>query len=191
MISNIQEYNSSSKSPYQILAGKRFIRKYPQFFFGIAIGVLLLFSACDKHSALPPFTSPAATNFSATSLNHTQDTVAVGDTIYLNAAGNMLDTTKNIYAYLTSSYSASGVSAVYDFGTVTSPVKLSRIIGAQNASGLYTWTSTIILTGATQVPSKTKLTIVANFEYQLSLSSEQGNLVEADAGVKNKTVFVQ
>jgi hypothetical protein len=66
---------------------------------------------------------------------------------------------------------------------------LSRTIGAQT-NGLYAWTSTIILVGATTV-DKAKLTITANFIYQLSLSSEQGKLAATDAGNPNKTVYVK
>jgi hypothetical protein len=114
----------------------------------------------------------------------------VGDTIYLNAAGTIYDTTKAIYVYLTVTYTVSGSSVTYSYGSAASPVKLSRTIGA-NANNLYGWNSTILLPGATNVPAKTKLSITGYFIYQLSFSSEQGNLIESDAGVKNKTVYVQ
>jgi hypothetical protein len=151
----------------------------------IAIGVLIL--GCVKSTNLPAYTPPVATNFSVASLKHTADTVNLGDTIYLTATGTMYDTTKNIYAYLSVSSSAAGVST-FTYGSAAAPIKLSRTIGAQT-NGLYTWTSTIMLAGATTV-NKAKLTITANFIYQLSLSSEQGKLTATDAGIANKTVYV-
>ncbi|HSZ84912.1 MAG TPA: hypothetical protein VK787_02715 [Puia sp.] len=151
----------------------------------IAMSILSL--SCVKYTSLPAYTPPVATNFSVSSLKHTADTVNLGDTIYLTATGTIYDTTKNIYAYLTVSSSASGVST-YTYGSASSPIKLSRTIGAQT-NGLYAWTSTITLVGATTV-NKAKLTITANFIYQLSFSSEQGKLTATDAGVANKTVYV-
>jgi hypothetical protein len=155
------------------------------------ISLLVMLSACDKYSMLPPYTPAVSSNFSVTALNHTEDSVNVGDSIYLTATGTIADTTQSISAYLTSSYVASGVNSVYNFGSATAPIKLTRIIGASNASGIPTWTSTILLTGATFVPHKTKLTITGNFIYQLSLSSESGTLSAVDAGIKNKTVYVR
>jgi hypothetical protein len=164
------------------------MKKVLIYSFGAAA---ILACACNKVTNLPAYTPPASPNFSVGSLKHTQDTVNVGDTIYLTATGTMYDTTKNIYAYLASGYSVSGVAMVYNFGSAASPVKLSRTVGAQGAGGLYGWTSTIMLAGATFVPPKTKLTISANFIYQLSLSSQLGTLSAADAGQGNKTVYVQ
>ncbi len=157
--------------------------------FSTIISAILVCS-CSKNNSLPPYTPPVAVNFSVSSLNHTKDTVNVGDTIYLTATGVMYDTTQNIYAYLAASASVGGVGMVYNYGSSASPVKLSRTIGAQN-NGLYSWTSNIMFPGATFVPPSTKLTITANFIYQLTLSSEQGTLSATDAGVANKTVFVQ
>ena len=149
------------------------------------MGVLIL--GCVKSTNLPAYTPPVTTNFSVASLKHTADTVNLGDTVYLTATGTISDTTKNIYAYLTVSSSAVGVST-YTYGSATAPIKLARTIGAQT-NGVYAWTSTIMLVGATAV-DKAKLTITANFIYQLSLSSEQGKLTATDAGNPNKTVYV-
>ncbi len=153
----------------------------------IASGVLIL--GCSKNNTVPPYTPPAAVNFTVTSFNHTADTVHVGDTIYLNVAGTMYDTL-NVYAYLTIKSTATG-SPVYSLGSSSSPIKLNRVLGSSNVTGVNAWTSTIMLTGVTSI-SKSKLTISANFIYQLSLSSEGGGLASAtDAGIANKTVYVQ
>ena len=98
--------------------------------------------------------------------------------------------TLNVYAYFTIKSSATG-SPAYSTGSSSAPVKLNRVLGTTNVSGMNPWTATVILTGLTSIPN-TKLTISANFIYQLSLSSEGGGLATAtDAGVVNKTVFVQ
>jgi len=155
----------------------------------ISVTLLAIFAvACVKYTTLPAYTPPVATNFSVSSLKHTADTVNVGDTIYLTASGTMADTTKAIYTYLTVASSAAGVTS-YTYGSAASPIKLSRTIGAQT-NGLYAWTATIALPGATSV-ANTKLAITANFIYQLSFSSEQGKLSATDAGILNKTVYVQ
>jgi hypothetical protein len=153
----------------------------------ICVIAISIISGCVKSTNLPAYTPPVTTNFSVASLKHTADTVNLGDTVYLTAAGTVYDTTKNIYAYLTVSSSAAGVST-YTYGSAAAPIKLVRTIGAQT-NGLYAWTSTIMLVGATTV-DKAKLTITANFIYQLSLSSEQGKLTATDAGLTNKTVYV-
>jgi hypothetical protein len=153
----------------------------------ICVIAISIISGCVKSTNLPAYTPPVTTNFSVASLKHTADTVNLGDTVYLTAAGTISDTTKNIYTYLTVSSSAAGVST-YTYGSAATPIKLSRTIGAQT-NGLYAWTSTIMLVGATTV-DKAKLTITANFIYQLSLSSEQGKLTATDAGIVNKTVYV-
>ncbi|HTQ28672.1 MAG TPA: hypothetical protein VMI35_11105 [Puia sp.] len=163
------------------------MKKFLLFF---SVATMILAAACNKTTNLPPYAPVVPVIFSVSSLKHTQDTVNIGDTIYLTATGTMYDTTKNIYVYLASSYTASGVASVYNFGSAASPVKLSRVIGTQT-NNLWGWTSTIMLTGATFVPAKTKLSITGNFIYQLSLSSQQGTLSAADAGQSNKTVFVQ
>ena len=154
------------------------------------IASFLFFFGCTKNNILPAYTPAVPVIFSVSSLNHTVDSVNVGDTIYLNAAGTVYDTTKNIYVYMSASSTISGASSVYNFGSPTSLIKVNRVIGATNAAGLYTWTATLMLPGATLVPHKTKLTITGNFIYQLSLSSELGNLSATDAGIKNKTVYV-
>jgi hypothetical protein len=113
----------------------------------------------------------------------------VGDTIYLNVVGTMYDTL-NVYAYVTAKSSATG-SPVYSYGSSSSPVKLTCILSSANVSDMNPWTSTIKLTGLTSIPNS-KLTISANFIYQLSLSSEGGGLASAtDGGIVNKTVFIQ
>jgi hypothetical protein len=158
------------------------------YLFSLMLSGILVFS-CTKNSSVAPYTPPVATNFTVTSLNHTKDTVSVGDTIYLNVAGTMYDTL-NVYAYLTIKSSASG-SPVYSYGSSSSPVKLTRVLGSSNVTDVNPWTSTIRVTGVTSIPNS-KLTISGNFIYQLSLSSEGGGLATAtDAGVVNKTVFIQ
>lgn len=162
------------------------MKKYFVFLLIASTGWMM---ACNKTTTLPPYTPPVTANFSVQSLVHTVDSVNVGDTIYLNATGTVYDTTQAIYVYLVSTYTAGGVSSVYDYGTSTTPFKVSRVIGA-NTNGLYGWTATIWLIGATEVPHKTKLSITGNFSYQLDLSSELGNLSASDAG-KNKSVYVK
>jgi hypothetical protein len=152
--------------------------------------VILAIAACNKTTTLPSYTPPVAKNFSVASLKHTQDSVNVGDTIYLTATGTASDSSQFIYTYLTVNATAGGVSSIFNYASGSSPVKLPKNYGAQT-SGLYSWTSTIMLPGATLVPHKTKLTIVGNFIYQLSLSSEQGTLSATDAGLLNKTVYVR
>jgi hypothetical protein len=156
------------------------------FSLGLA---LLVDISCTKNSIVPPYTPPVTTNFTVTALNHTKDTVNVGDTIYLTVAGMMYDTL-NVYAYFTIKSSASG-SPVYSSGSSSSPVKLYRTLGSNNVTGMNPWMSTIRLTGITSIPNST-LTISGNFIYQLSLSSEGGGLASGiDQGVKNKTVYIQ
>jgi hypothetical protein len=152
--------------------------------------IIITVIACNKTTTLPSYTPPVAKNFSVTSLNHTLDTVNVGDTIYLSASGVASDSSKNIYTYLSVSSTVSGVSSVYNYGNAASPIKLPKNY-ANPTNGLYSWADSIMLPGATLVPHKTKLTIVGNFIYQLSLSSEQGTLSATDAGQLNKTVYVQ
>jgi hypothetical protein len=147
---------------------------------------------CVKHNVLPTFTPAFAKDFSVSSLNHTTDTVSVGDTIYLTAAGTMSDTVtgqNNIYAYFVISSSAAG-APVFNYGSAASPIKLTKTLGAAS-NGLYGWTATIAISGATAT-ANSKLTITGYFIYQLSLSSEgNGTASATDAGVLNKTVFVQ
>jgi hypothetical protein len=145
--------------------------------------------SCTKNTVVPPYTPPVATNFTVTTMSHTKDTVNAGDTIYLNVSGTMYDTL-NVYTYLTTKSSATG-SPVYSTGTSSAPIKLNRILGTSNVTGMNPWTSIIMLTGLTSIHNS-KLTISANFIYQLSLSSEGGGLATAtDAGITNKTVYVQ
>jgi hypothetical protein len=160
----------------------------------ISITLVFLITAaavgCAKHQFLPVFTPPVPTIFTANTLNHTADTVNVGDTIWLNATGTVYDTTKNIYVFLSSTYTAGGVSQVFSFGTAASPVKLNRVIGAAT-NGVYAWSALITMTGATNVAVKTKLSISGTFQYQDSFSSQlPSSLTVSDAGVKNKTVYV-
>ncbi len=158
------------------------------FLFSLICSCVLVFS-CTKNSIVPPYNPPVAANFTVTSMNHTKDTVNVGDTIYLNVVGTMYDTL-NIYAYLTIKSSATG-SPVYSYGSSSSPIKLTRVLGSSNVTDMNPWTSTIRLTGVTSI-ANSKLTISGNFIYQLSLSSEGGGLASAtDGGVVNKTVFIQ
>jgi hypothetical protein len=154
------------------------------------IGFMVLIVACDKGTDLPAYTPPVTVNFTADSVHHTSDSVNVGDTIYLSATGSMYDTTQNIYVYLISSYTASSVSTTYNYGSATSPVKISRTIGTQFPIN-WLWSSTIALPGATNVPHKTVLTISGNYIYQLNLSSQQGKVALIDAGIKKKTIYVR
>jgi hypothetical protein len=152
----------------------------------LLIGVVM---SCTKNTIVPPYTPPTTSNFTVTALNHTKDTVQVGDTIYLTVAGTMYDTL-NVYTYLTIKSSASG-SPVYSYGSSSSPVKLYRTLGSTNVSGMNPWMATIRLTGVTSIPNTT-LTITGNFVYQLSLSSEGGGLASGiDQGVKNKSIYIQ
>jgi hypothetical protein len=155
-------------------------------FFLLMTFALVITFACSKKDIVPPYTPPVSANFSVNSLNHTKDTVNVGDTLYLTAAGIIYDTTQNISTYVT--VNSNGLS--YGYGTASAPIRVNRVIGAQNGA-VYNWTATIMVPGATNVSHGTKLTISANFIYALSLSSEQGNLSATDAGIVNKTVFVQ
>jgi hypothetical protein len=156
-------------------------------FFLVLSGILVI--SCKKNSIVPVYTPPVSSNFTVTSMNHTKDTVNTGDTIYLNVVGTMYDTL-NVYTYVTAKSSATG-SPVYSYGSSSSPVKLKCILSSSNVSGMNPWTSTIMLTGLTSI-ANSKLTISANFIYQLSLSSEGGGLASAtDGGVVNKTVFIQ
>jgi hypothetical protein len=159
-------------------------------FFLIA-GILVI-AACNKGTNLPPYTPVVATNFSADSVHHTKDSVNIGDTIYLSATGKMYDTTQPIFVYLTASYTASGVSTVYNYGSAAAPVKINRTIGA-GSGGLYGWSSTIALPGATAVPHKTAITVGGNYIYQLNFSSVQGkvSVTDAGSGPKNHAVYVK
>jgi hypothetical protein len=162
------------------------MKKY--YFFLLILSGILFFS-CSKNTIVPAYTPPVSTNFTVTSMNHTKDTVNVSDTIFMDVAGTMYDTL-NVYAYFTIKSSATG-SPVYSYGSSSSPIKLVRVLGSSNVTGMNPWTSTIALTGFTSI-ANSKLTISANFIYQLSLSSEGGGLASAtDAGVANKTVFIQ
>ena len=172
-----------------MLIKKKIMKKYIW-----ASGIILTIVACSKQTYLPPYTPPFSKNFSVTSFAHTKDTVNVGDTIYIAVAGTMSDTTQSIYPYIT--VASSNTNFYYGtpttgLATAKTPVKLSRVIGS-DSSGLYNWSSTIELVGATNVLPNTTLTITGAFNYQLNLSSEGGGTVNAtDAGVLKKTVFVQ
>lgn len=158
----------------------------------IALVVLITAAAigCAKHQFLPTVTPPVSKIFTVTSLNHTADTVNVGDTVYLDASGTIYDTSKAIYVNMTASYTANGASTVYNYGSASSPVKVKYVTGADSA-GVFAWTATIPLIGATDVPVKTKLTVAATFQYQLSFSTElPASLTVSDAGQKTRTIYV-
>ena len=158
------------------------------FLFSLILsGVLVL--SCTKNTTVPPYSPPVANNFTVVSMNHTKDTVNVGDTIYLNVTGTMYDTLY-VYAYLSTKSTATG-SPVYSTGSSAAPIKLNRVLATSNVADMNAWTAIIPLTGLTSV-SGSKLTISGNFIYQLSLSSEGGGLATAaDAGLVNKTVYVK
>jgi hypothetical protein len=158
------------------------------FLFSLILACAV-FLSCSKGTQVPSYTPPVGNNFTVTSMSHTKDTVNAGDTVYLNVAGTMYDTLY-VYAYLTIKSTATG-SPVYSTGSSSAPIKLNRILGSSNVTDMNPWTSTIAITGVTSVHGS-KLTISGNFIYQLSLSSEGGGLATAaDAGVINKTVYVQ
>ena len=124
-----------------------------------------------------------------TSLKHTEDTVNVGDTVYLTATGSIYDTLA-VYAYFTVSSSATG-SPVYTIGSSSSPILLSTVLNTKNIAGTNAWTAIIPLTKITSV-ANSKLTITGNFVSQLTLSSQGSNTVTvADAGQTTKTIYVQ
>jgi hypothetical protein len=165
------------------------MRKKFLLFLSVLIAGAVAIS-CNKSKALPVYSPSPTYVFTASSLKHTQDTVNVGDTISLTATGTIFDTTKTISAFLTSTYSTGS----YTYGSAAAPVKVNRVIGAQS-NGLYAWTATILLPGATTVPHKSALTITSTFVYQLSLSSQlPASLTLTDAGTpgaKVKTVYVR
>ncbi|HLK30557.1 MAG TPA: hypothetical protein VKT28_18390 [Puia sp.] len=145
--------------------------------------------ACNKTTTLPSYKAPFASNLSISSLKHTEDTVSVGDTIYLNASGTVYDSL-NIYGYFSITSSATG-SPVYAVGTSSSPVLLSTVYATKNPTDTNQWSAVIPLTKLTSV-SNTKLTITGNFTSQLTLSSMGNKIVTvSDAGQKTKTIYVQ
>jgi hypothetical protein len=157
---------------------------------------LCVMATCNKGTFLPAYTPPLASNFQAKTLNHTKDTVNVGDTVNLVATGFMSDTTQFIAVSMTASYTAGGVAQVINYGSPTTqasaPVKLTRTITGAQANNLWPWSANIIFPTASNVPHKTQVTIVANFFYQLNLSSQPGTgLTLTDAGKVKKTVYVQ
>ncbi len=155
------------------------------FFFAIILAIV----ACNKTTTLPAYTSPATSNLKVTSLKHTEDTVNVGDTVYLTATGSIYDTLA-VYAYFTVSSSATG-SPVYTIGSSSSPILLSTVLNTKNIAGTNTWTAIIPLTKITSV-ANSKLTITGNFVSQLTLSSQGSNTATvADAGQTTKTIYVQ
>jgi hypothetical protein len=155
----------------------------------LLIIVIAAIVSCNKTTTLSAYTPPSTTNLKVTSLNHTADTVNVGDTIYLTAKGSIYDTL-NVYAYFSISSSSAG-SPVYTVGSSSSPIKLSTVLDTKNFNGTNTWTATIALTKLANV-SNSKLTITGNFIYQLSLSSQGSNTATiSDAGVNTKTIYIQ
>ena len=161
-------------------------KKYSALFILIAIAAVV---GCAKHQFLPVPATPSKI-FTVTKLAHTADSVNVGDTLQLTATGTIADTSKAIYVFLTSTYSANGATVVQSFGSSASPIKIKYTAVA--GTGNFAWTATIPVIGATQVPDKTKLTIAATFQYQLSLSSElPASLATTDAGQSNKTIYVR
>ena len=158
----------------------------------LAAGAGMLIISCSKGTTLPVLPT-VNTIFSASPVHHTKDSVNVGDTVYLTATGVMSDTTQAISVYLIATYTSSGVAGTYTYGSSAAPVKIVRTITGpiNSAYGLYPWSATIMLPGATNVGHKTTLTITGNYVYQLSLSSALGVLAVTDAGVKNKTIYVK
>jgi hypothetical protein len=152
--------------------------------------VVVAVIACNKTTTLPSYTPPVSKNLVVSSFAHTADTVNVGDTIYLNAAGTVYDTLA-VYGYFSVSSSSTG-SPVYTIGSSSSPIKLSTVLGSQNVTGTNPFTAIIALTKITNV-ANSKLTITGNFIYPLSLSSQGANVVTgvADVGQTTKTIYIQ
>lgn len=162
-----------------------------KYFLLLSVLAVAVAISCNKSTALPVITPSPATIFTPGKLNHTKDSINVGDTVYLNAAGTVWDTTRTISVFLTANYGGP-TAGTYIYGTVAAPIKVNRVIGALNSNGLYAWTATILLPGASAVTHKTTLAISATYVYQLSLSSQLPSSMSAtDAGVKTKTVFVK
>lgn len=145
--------------------------------------------ACNKTTTLPSYTPPVSNIFAVTSLNHTLDTVSVGDTVYLNASGLIYDTLA-VYAYFSVSSSSTG-SPIYSVGSSASPIKLATALATKNPTDTNRWSAVIALPKVTGIASS-KLTITGNFSYQLNLSTMGYKPVTvSDAGQKTKTVYVQ
>ncbi len=176
---------------------KIIMRKKNLLFLSVLAIVVISVVSCVKSATLPTKTPSPATIFTAGKLNHTKDSVNVGDTIYLNATGTVWDTTQSISVFVTATSGDSTATAfnptgTFVMGSSVAPVKVNRVIGALNASGLYAWTATITLPGATGVAHKKRLAITSTYIYQLSLSSQlPASVTSTDAGIKIKTVYIK
>jgi hypothetical protein len=160
--------------------------------FLVAVASAAFIASCVKSDALPVYTPSPTLIFTPGSLKHTADTVNVGDTVQLAASGTVWDTTRTISVFLSATYGGA-TSGSYNYGNVTAPILVKRVINPTvNSSGLYPWTATILLPGATSVAHKTTLSITATYVYQLTLSSQlPSSMSSSDAGIKTKTVYVK
>jgi len=162
------------------------------FIFLVALASAAGIASCVKSNTLPVYFPSPSVIFTPGSLKHTADTVNVGDTIRLTASGTVWDTTKTISVFLTATYGGA-TSGSYNYGNVTTPILVKPVINpTANGSGLFPWTATILLPGATSVSHKTTLAVTATYLYQLSLSSQlPASMSATDAGIKTKTVYVK
>jgi hypothetical protein len=153
---------------------------------GAIVAVII---ACNKTTTLPAYTAPFSSNISISSFKHTEDTVNVGDTVYLNVNGLAYDSL-NVYGYFSVSSSATG-SPVYAVGSSSSPVLLATSYATKNPTDTNRWSAVVALTKLTSI-ANTKLTITGNFVSQLSLSTMGNKVITVtDAGQTTKTVYVQ
>jgi len=145
-----------------------------------AVVLSIVIISCNKENNLPAYTPPVKNNFSVSKFAHVKDTIAVGDSLNITASGTITDTTKTLSVFLTAAYG----SVTYNVGSVSSPVKVNRVIGAAT-NGVYAWTATIPVLVSGFVPSKSKVTVSGTFSYQLSLSSVQPSAVTfTDQGLR-------
>src|SRR5215472_9239192 len=127
------------------------------FIFLTALASAAGIASCVKSDTLPVYTPSPTVIFTPGSLKHTADIVHVGDTVQLAASGTVWDTTKTISVFLSATYGGAS-SGSFNLGTAASPILVKRVINPTvNSSGLYPWTATIVLPGATSVAHKTTL----------------------------------
>ncbi|HXO77625.1 MAG TPA: hypothetical protein VN824_20370 [Puia sp.] len=155
------------------------------------LGIIII--SCNKENYLAPYAPPVKNNFSVSKFAHIKDTILVGDTLNIKASGTVTDTTKTLSVFLTAAYG----TVTYNVGSVASPIKVNRVIGAA-ANGAYAWTANIPVLVTSGVPHNSKVTVSGTFSYQLSLSSVQPSAVTfSDQGLRPgdktnlTTVFVK
>jgi len=146
-----------------------------------AVLLSIIIISCNKENNLPAYTPPVKNNFSVSKFAHVKDTILVGDSLTLSASGTITDTTKTLSVFMTAAFG----SVTYNIGSVSSPIKVNRVIGAAT-NGVYAWTATIpVLISSSFVPHNSKVTVSGTFSYQLSLSSVQPSAVTfTDQGLR-------